>query len=88
MTFGDREFTEPSTVFGPNVAKAKVVLGEFWGATVILYELAPENLVHRRIADLVVTENMDTWISDERDDRSGDQHCVCLHTLRHGFIYL
>ena len=35
-TFGEREFTEPITVFGPNVAKAIGMFGELWVATVIL----------------------------------------------------
>lgn len=66
MVFWDREFTEPSTVFGPNIAKATGLLGEFLGATVILYELAPETLVHLRIVVLDVAENTDTWIADEQ----------------------
>lgn len=35
-TSGEREFTEPITVFGPNVAKAIGMFGELWVATVIL----------------------------------------------------
>lgn len=66
MVFWDREFTEPRTVFGPNIAKATGLLGEFLGATVILYELVPETLVHLRIVVLDVAENTDTWIADER----------------------
>lgn len=64
--FGDRELIEPITVFGPNVAKAMGLLGEFWGATLILYELAPETLVHLRIAVLDVAENMDASKADEK----------------------
>lgn len=67
--FWDRELTDPITVFGPNWAKAIGVLGELLAATVILYELAPEYLVHLRIAVLDVTENTDTVISDEGDER-------------------
>ena len=65
--FGDRELTEPSTVFAPNVAKAMGLFGELLGATVILYEVAPAYLVHLIIAVLDVIENTLTWISDERD---------------------
>lgn len=72
--FGDRELTEPNTVFGPNVAKAMGLLGELWGATVILYELAPETLVHLRIMVLDVAENTDTWISDDTDEISVDYY--------------
>lgn len=64
--FGDRELTEPNTVFGPNVAKATGLLGELLGATVILYEVAPGTLVHLRIMVLDDAENMDAWIADER----------------------
>lgn len=62
---GERDFTEPITVFGPNVAKAIGMFGELWVATVILYELAPGTLVHLRITLLDVAENTDTWIPDE-----------------------
>lgn len=72
--FGDRELTEPNTVFGPNVAKAMGLLGELWGATVILYELAPETLVHLRIMVLDVAENTDTWIADDTDEISVDYY--------------
>lgn len=74
MMFGDRELTEPNTVFGPNVAKAMGLLGELWGATVILYELAPETLVHLRIMVLDVAENTDTWIADDTDEISVDYY--------------
>lgn len=72
--FGDRELTEPNTVFGPNMAKAMGLLGELWGATVILYELAPETLVHLRIMVLDVAENTDTWIADDTDEISVDYY--------------
>lgn len=62
---GEREFTEPITVFGPNVAKAIGMVGELWVATVILYELASGTLVHLRIMLLDVAENIDAWIPDE-----------------------
>lgn len=65
-------------MFGPNVVKPMGLLGELLGATVILYELASENLVHLRIAVFDDTENTDTWISDERDERSGDHYSICL----------
>lgn len=76
MMFGDRELTEPNTVFGPKVAKAMGLLGELWGATVILYELAPETLVHLRIMVLDVAENTDTWIADDTDEISVDYYCL------------
>lgn len=80
MTFADRELTEPSTVFGPNVAKAIWLLGELLGATVILYEVAPENLVHFRIALFVVTENTDTCKADERGQ---DWRSAFVYNLAH-----
>lgn len=76
LMFGDRELTEPITVFGPNWAKAIGVLGELSGATVILYELAPEYLVHLRITVLDVTENTDTVIADEGDERSQGYYSI------------
>lgn len=83
MTFGDRELIEPITVLGPNVANAMGSLGELWGATVILYELAPEYLIHLRITVLDVVENTDTWRSNERDVRIYVN--MCKHD-RSGFI--
>lgn len=65
MVFGDRELTEPITVFGPNRAKAMGLLGELFGATVILYELAPEYLDHLITAVLDVVENTVTVKADE-----------------------
>lgn len=56
-------------MFGPNVAKAMGLLGELLRAAVILYEAAPEYLVHLRITVLDVAENRDTWMSDKRDAR-------------------
>lgn len=52
-------------MFGPNVAKATGMFDELWVATVTLYELAPDTLVHLRITLLDVAENMDTWNPDE-----------------------
>lgn len=49
------------------------LFGDAEGATVILYELAPETLVHRSTMVLDVAENTVTSMPpDERDDRSGD----------------
>ena len=70
--FGDRELMEPITVFGPNVEKAIMLVGEFWLATRILYELAPGTLVHLKIAVLDVTENTDNWGSEESNERNGN----------------
>lgn len=75
--FGDRELTEPNTMFGPYVAKAMGLFGELWGATVILYELAPEYLVHLKITVWDVVENTDAWKADERDE-SVDHYSTCL----------
>lgn len=63
-------------MFGPNCAKATGLLGELLGATEILYELAPETLVHLKIMVLDVDENTDTWKADERDERNGDYYCT------------
>lgn len=52
---------EPITVFGPNVAKAKGLLGELSKAAEILYEAAPEYSVHLRYTVLDVVENRETW---------------------------
>lgn len=62
MTFGGSEVTEPITVFGPNDAKATSWLCDF---TVILYEVAPEYLVHLRVTVFDVAENTDTLKSNE-----------------------
>lgn len=70
IVFGDRELTEPITMFGPNWAKAVGLVGELWGATVILYELAAEYLVHLRVTALDVAENTEIWKSDERHEIS------------------
>lgn len=78
MMFGDSELTDPITVFGPNVAKAMGSLGEVWAATAILYELAPETLVHLRIIVLDVAENTDTWISDDTEVISVDYYCLLI----------
>lgn len=72
--FGDRELTEPITVSPPYCTKAIGSVGELLGATEILYEMAPEYLVHLRITALDVAENTDTWKSDERDEWSGDHY--------------
>ena len=63
------------------------LFGELEGATVILYELAPETLVHLSIVVLDVAENTVTSIPpDERDDRSRDHRSTCLITLTHGLF--
>lgn len=67
---GDRELTEPNTVFGPNVAKAMGSLGELWSATVILYDVAPVTLVHLRIMVLDVAVNTDTSIAVDTNEIS------------------
>lgn len=72
--FGDKELIEPNTVFGPNVAKAMGLFGELWGATVILYELAPDTLVHLRIMVLDVAENTDTWIANGTNKMGEDNY--------------
>ena len=61
---------EPITVLGPNWAKAMGLLGELFGATEILYELAPEYLVHLRIIVFDVAEKTDTWMAGEGDERN------------------
>lgn len=76
--FGDRELIEPSTVFGPNVAKAMGVSGELFSTAVSLYELAPEYLFHLRVTVLDVAVNTYTWRTDERDEGSGDHYITCL----------
>lgn len=78
IMFGDSELTEPITVFGPNVAKAMGSLGEVWAATVILYELAPETLVHLRIMVLDVAENTDIWISENTEVISVNYYCLSI----------
>lgn len=65
-------------MFGPNWAKAMGSLGELVGATEILYELAPEYLVHLRVTVFDVAENTDTWMADERDERNGDPYRTCF----------
>lgn len=60
-TSWDREVMEPITVFGPNVAKAKGLLGELFKAAEILYEAAPEYSLHLRYTVLDVVENTETW---------------------------
>ena len=54
MVLGVSEFTEPITEFSLNWAKAGGS-GEFFGVAVILYELAPENLLHRTVKLFDVT---------------------------------
>lgn len=76
LMFEDKELTEPNTVFGPNVAKAMGLFGELWGATVILYELAPETLVHLRIVVLDVAENTDTWIAKGTNKMGENDYCL------------
>lgn len=67
--FGDRELTEPITVFGPNVAKATGLLGSFEGATVIRCELTPGILVQRRVAVFDVVVNTVTTAGREGEER-------------------
>lgn len=62
MVLGDSEFTEPITKFPLNWAKADGS-GEFFGVAVILYELAPEYLLHRTVKLLDVTVYTATFIS-------------------------
>lgn len=85
--FGDKELTEPNTVFGPNVAKAMGLFGELWGATVILYELAPETLVHLRIMVLDVAENTDTWIANGTNKMGEDDYCLSTVNMASFTLY-
>lgn len=65
--FGDSEEIEPNTVFGPNDTKASGLLGD---VAVILYEVAPGNVVHLRITVLEVAENTDTVKSNEGREKN------------------